>query len=105
MSKMPKLLALLTVVIGTGCATQAEFLDRNQDTAIQTVLGRARFEMNCPDATGTILSKEVVQPGLQGPWVRGIQRAEYTVGVTGCGQRHSYVVICPEGGSGCFSTR
>jgi hypothetical protein len=38
-----------------------------------------------------------VQPALQGPFVGGIQRAEDTVGVEGCGQRTVFVVVCPEG--------
>ena len=29
-------------------------------------------------------------------------RAEYTVGVTGCGQRHTYLVVCTDGG-GCVA--
>jgi hypothetical protein len=45
----------------------------------------------------------VVQPAIQGPWVGGIQRAEYTVGVAGCEKRTTFVVICPEGGDGCFA--
>ena len=33
----------------------------------------------------------------------GIQRAEYTIGVTGCGRRETFVVICPQFGDGCFA--
>ncbi len=69
---------------------------------METAVNRAKFEMNCEEASGTIISREVVQPGFQGPW-GGIQRAEYTIGVAGCGKRHTYVVICPEGGDGCFA--
>lgn len=70
---------------------------------METVLNRAKFEMNCPEATPTLISQEVIQPALQGPFVNGIQRAEYTIGVAGCGKRHTYVVICPDGGESCFS--
>jgi hypothetical protein len=69
--------------------------------AIQTALNRARFNMNCPSATGTVLSKNVTRPALQGPLVYGTQHMEYKVGVTGCGQRRTYIVICPEGVTGC----
>jgi hypothetical protein len=88
---------------GTGCATHQHFLDRNQAQAIETAVGRGQVEMNCPGATGAVISREVVRPDLQGPWVQGIERAEYTIGVSGCGARKAYVVICPEGGSGCFA--
>ena len=33
----------------------------------------------------------------------GVERAEYTVGVDGCGQRQTIVVVCPQDGSGCFA--
>lgn len=86
-----------------GCATQQQLLDQNQPMAIQTAIKRGQFEMNCPAATAEVISREMVQPALQGPWVQGIQRAEYTVGVAGCGDRKTFVVICPEGGGGCFA--
>jgi len=71
---------------------------------MQTAVSRGQFEMNCPVATGTVLSREVVQPVLQGPLLNGIPRAEYTVGVAGCGRRTTFVVICPDEGDGCFAT-
>jgi hypothetical protein len=97
--------ALLT---GAGCVTSQQFLDQSQPMAIQTAVERGKFEMNCPTATGVVISREVVQPALQatGPFmggVQGIQRAEYTVGVSGCGDRKTFVVLCPEGGGGCFA--
>jgi len=95
--------ALMAVLAAAGCATQAQFLDSKQAMAMQTAVSRGRFELNCPEATGTILSREVVQPVLQGPWVGGIQRGEFTVGVAGCQRRTTFVVVCPEGGEGCFA--
>ena len=50
-----------------------------------------------------MLSSEVVQPALQGPLVAGVRRAEYTIGVSGCGKRQELVVLCPEDGSGCLA--
>jgi hypothetical protein len=85
-----------------GCATQAQFLDSKQDLAVQTALTRGKFELNCPEAQGTVLSREVTQPVLRGPYP-GVERAQFTIGVEGCGQRHTYDVICPEGGEGCFA--
>ncbi len=96
-------LSLVAALFVLGCQTQAQFLASKQATALQTALTRARFELNCPEANGEVLSSEVVQPALQGPVVAGIQQAEFTIGVAGCGQRNSYVVACPEGGEGCFA--
>ena len=79
MSKSVTPLLVVAALAAAGCVTQAQ-------------------------ATGTILSREVVQPVLQGPLMNGIQRAEYTVGVAGCGRRTTFVVICPDEGDGCFAT-
>jgi len=101
---MVKFESLGVLFAATGCTSQTEFLDNKQPIAMQTALSRARFALNCPAETGTVLSREVVQPSLQGPLVSGIQRAEFTIGVEGCGERKTYVVICPEGEEGCFAT-
>jgi hypothetical protein len=103
MSRRIGALGLLAALALGACATQQQFLDQNQGMAIQTAVARGQFEMNCPAATGIVISRDAIQPALQGPWVQGIQRAEYTIGVEGCGERKTFVVICPEGGSGCFA--
>ena len=96
-------LAIVVALMGAGCASQSQFLDSKQPMAIQTAVGRGQFDLNCPQAAGVVISREVVQPALQGPWVGGIPRAEFTIGVRGCDKRHTYIVICPQGGEGCFA--
>jgi hypothetical protein len=100
--------ALSALLAATACVTQQQFLDQHQPMAIQTAVGRGQFELNCPSATGVVISREVVQPRLEGtgPYlggVQGVQRAEYTIGVEGCGERKTFVVLCPEGSGGCFA--
>ncbi len=97
------LVALLASFGVAGCANQQQMLDNSQATAIQTAVNRGRFDMSCPSAMGTLISREVVEPAMQGPYVNGIRRAEFTVGVEGCGRRKSYIVVCPQGGDGCFA--
>jgi hypothetical protein len=83
-----------------GCESTEQQLDAQQQQAVETGLQRARFDMNCPSATGQVLSRQMVQPVS----IRfGVERAEYTVGVEGCGQRQTIVVVCPQDGSGCFA--
>lgn len=101
-TKQSALLAAIAL-FAAGCVSQTQLLNNKQAMAVQTAVSRAQFEMNCQSATGEIISREVVQPALQGPYVNGIQRAEFTVGVTGCGKRHIFIVICPETGEGCFA--
>ena len=101
---------LLTVVAAfatAGCQTQQQMVQGQQGMAVQTALNRARFDMNCSSATGQVLSTNVSQPSVQGRFVSayGVQRIEYTVGVRGCGQRRTYIVVCPQGGGGCFAAQ
>ena len=96
--------ALVGLLAAAGCQTQQQMVQSQQGMAVQTALNRARFDMNCPSATGAVLSTNVSQPAMQGRFASayGVQRFEYTVGVRGCGQRRTYIVVCPQGG-GCFA--
>jgi len=63
---------LFTLVALAGCATQQKQLQARQDGAVQTALQRGRFDLNCPAATATVLSRDYIQPAVQGPWVSGL---------------------------------
>jgi len=86
------------LAILAGCQTQQQVIANAQDTATQTALKRGQFELGCPEATATVLSNEMVQPVLWG----GRERTEYTIGVSGCGKKATYIVICPESDQ-CFA--
>ena len=96
--KITSLIAALAIV---GCMSQAQYLASKQPTAIQAATTRGQFELNCPSATGEVLSQEVTQPVLQGPMMQGEERGLFTIGVAGCGQRRVYQVLCPMGGDSC----
>src|SRR5215470_17097408 len=98
-------LVLAGVFATVGCQTQQQMVQSQQGMAVQTALNRARFDMNCQSATGQVLSTNVSQPAIQGRFASayGVQRIEYTVGVTGCGKRRTYVVVCPQTGGGCIA--
>jgi hypothetical protein len=93
----------IALVVATGCQTEQQLLANQQPEAIQAALARGRFDLNCPGATGTVLSSDFIQPAIQGPFVNGIQRLEYTIGVEGCDKRTTIVVMCQEGSSSCFA--
>ena len=86
-----------------GCMAQQQQLAQRQLNAEQVALQRAQFDMNCPSATATVLSSDYIQPAIQGPFVAGLTRLEYTIGVEGCGQRTTVVVMCQEGTETCFA--
>ena len=88
-----------------GCQSQQQMVDQMTPDAQLVAQHRGAFEMNCPSATATVLSKEMMQTG-GAMWVGGwqpAQRAEYTVGVSGCGKQATYLVVCAVGGTGCVA--
>jgi hypothetical protein len=94
-------LSLAGAALLAGCASGPPFIDQAQPEAMAIAQRRAAFEFNCPGATAQVLSRETLQPIS---FRFGIERAEYTIGVSGCGQRATYVVICPDQqGSTCFA--
>ena len=101
---MLKLFAATALLAGlAGCQSTQQIMDSRQPAAIDEAVNRGRFEMNCPSATGSVLSETMLEPALQCFRCNGVQRAEYTIGVTGCGQRATYMVICPMDSSGCWT--
>ena len=96
---------LVTGLILAACQTQQQEVGGMRPQAIQTAKQRGSFDLNCPAATAQVLSNEMVQTNSGGPLMWNIppQRAEYTVGVEGCGKRATYYVICAVGGTGCVA--
>ena len=86
-----------------GCQTQQQIVDSMEPDAVHVAQRRGAFEMNCPAATASVLSKEMIQTPIMNPRFAPPQRAEYTVGVSGCGQRATYMVVCADGGTGCVA--
>ncbi len=100
MKVQPMLTLAAALLALTACQTTQQVMDASQPQALSIAQRRAQFELSCPAATVQVLSREEVPPVLQ---FRGTPRLEYTIGANGCGQRGTYLVICPEDGSGCFA--
>jgi hypothetical protein len=49
------------------------------------------------------LSRNLVNPVLNGPMMNGVQRAEYTIGISGCGHKAIYTFICQVGSASCIA--
>jgi hypothetical protein len=103
MKTLLRMMMPLAVLVTVSACNTTPLTTQLQPQALSFALQRARFQMNCPAATGTVLSSETIQPVLNGPMMMGNERAQYTIGVTGCGQRQTLVVICAQGGNGCFA--
>ena len=99
--------AVALVVTLVGCQSQQQLVDQMEPDAQLIAQRRGAFELNCPAATATVLSKEMMQTGMStaprmGGWMPP-ERAEYTVGVRGCGKQSTYLVVCAAGGTGCVA--
>ena len=98
------LAVVVAAVAASGCQSNSQILAASQPQALEVATKRAQFELNCPQATGSVLSSDMAQPPIEGPLLRGVERAEYTIGVRGCNQQKTYIVVCPQDGSGgCFA--
>lgn len=97
------LFVAVAAIAAAGCQTQQQVVDQMQPDAVHVAQRRGAFELNCPAATAEVLSKEMVQTPVVAIRFAPPQRAEYTVGVAGCGRRATYLVVCAEGGNGCFA--
>ncbi len=97
-------LVVATLFCIAGCQTQQQVVDSMEPDAVHVAQRRGAFELNCPAAKAEVLSKEMIQSPVVNPRFAPPQRAEYTVGVSGCGKRASYMVVCAEGGTGCIAT-
>ena len=93
-----RMLSIMGLLI-TGCASDQQLLASDQENAVQVAVRRGQFELSCPAATGIVLSSNLLQPAL---W-NGIERAEYTIGVSGCEQKATYLVVCQVGSVSCLA--
>ena len=96
---------VLTVALLAACQSQQQTVESMKPQAVATAQKKGSFDMNCPNATANVLSNEMIQQRENYGPLQGAppERAEYTVGVEGCGKRSTYTVICAQGGTGCFA--
>ena len=95
------LAALALPIILSACVTESQFLAQNAPSALNTALARGRFELNCPQASGTVLSQKVTYINGMGIGMGGgggYEWTEYTIGVRGCGKSAVYETMCRDPG-------
>jgi outer membrane murein-binding lipoprotein Lpp len=95
--------AAIAAAVVCGCQSQQQMVDEMQADATHVAQRRGAFELNCPAATASVLSKEMIQTPVTNPRWAPPERAEYTVGVSGCDKRATYLVVCAAGGTGCVA--
>src|SRR5215469_1352695 len=96
-----KLFALGALTIpGMPCASQP-LEDALQPSAVKVAQQRGASELECPAATTEVLSKHAIEEPQTNGWYEFPRRAEYTIAVSGCGKRTTYLVACNKFKSAC----
>jgi hypothetical protein len=84
-----------------GCAAEPSRVDEMQPYAVKSAEQRASSELDCPAATGQVVTKKEVEASQTTGWYEYPHRSEFTVSVTGCGRQKTYLVGCDWRQKGC----
>ncbi len=79
------LLPVLAAAVAACATPPAQVLNNMEPHAFEVATNRGRFELQCPAALPTLLSRELAPPLIEGPRFVGISRGLFTIGVSGCG--------------------
>jgi hypothetical protein len=82
------------------CASQP-LEDALQPSAVKVAQQRGASELGCPAATTEVISKHAIEESQTTGWYEFPKRAEYTIAVSGCGKRTTYLVACNKFKSAC----
>jgi hypothetical protein len=94
--------SIVTIITAfAGCASQTSRVDEMQPYAITAAQQRGSTELDCPASTGQVITKKEIDAPQTTGWYEYPHRSEYTVDVTGCGKRKSYLVGCDWRQKGC----
>jgi hypothetical protein len=99
-----------------GCATagsqpseagsqRPQLADELQPGAVRVAQERGSKELECPAAAVKVNRKETVEEGQTTGWYEAPYRALYTVTVSGCGKKTTYLVACNKKENRCAAGR
>jgi hypothetical protein len=97
---MPALAALTLVA---GCAANEAMLESEQPSAVTAATERAQTNLGCAAPKATVLSSTIV-PTVGGFRTMAPPRQQYVIGIEGCSQPATYVVVCDSEYGRCFAT-
>ena len=107
-----RLLPIAALAALAGCAAQAPqtptgyppspAIRAKEPIAMDAALKRARADLDCPAATGKLLSAQRLKPNFPGPRVQSPERGEFSIEASGCGKRQVLLVICAEDSTDCY---
>jgi hypothetical protein len=85
----------------TGAQSVHPLANELEPDAVRAAQQRGSDQLACPAATAQVTRKEAIEEGQATGWYDPPHRALYTVDVTGCGKKVSYLVSCDSQVKGC----
>ena len=98
---MKKFFALSALIIPAMLCASQPLEDALQPSAVKVAQQRGASELGCPAATTEVLSKHAIEEPQTNGWYEFPRRAEYTIAVSGCDKRTTYLVTCNKFKSAC----
>jgi hypothetical protein len=71
-----------------------QLADKLRPDALRVAQQQGARESGCPAATAEVLRQETIEEAQTTGWYEPPHRAVYSVAVSGCGKRSTYVVAC-----------
>jgi hypothetical protein len=80
-----------------------ELADKLQPGAVSAARQSGTSELACEAVTTEVLKQETIQEAQGTGWYEYPHKAAYTIGVSGCGKRTTYVVSCDDRQKNCVA--
>ena len=98
---MKKFFALSTVTIPAMICASQPLEDALQPSAVKVAQQRGASELGCPAAATEVISKRAIEEPQTNGWYQFPRQAEYTIAVSGCDKRTTYLVTCNKFKNAC----
>ena len=98
---LKKLFAFSSLIIPAMLWASQPLEDALQPSAVKVAQQRGASELGCPAATTEVISKHAIEEPQTNGWYEFPRRAEYTIAVSGCDKRTTYLVACNKFKSAC----
>ena len=86
-------IAVTFCAVLSGCAA-TDLAEKLQPDALRVAQRQGAIDLGCPAATAEVANKKTIEAPQTTGWHESPNQADYTIGVTGCGKRTSYLVTC-----------
>jgi hypothetical protein len=93
--------AVVTSATLCGCASERPPDEELKPSALKVAQELGSSQLGCPAATAQVMRQETIQEPQGTGWYEPPHRAEFTVGVSGCGRSTTFIVRCDERSNAC----